>query len=193
MGGFGRSWCDTACVATMPARRLGWRAIRDGREAVLTLSALTTDGAYRNGLSPKVRVLRPTGESSVTVLRQVAPGLYQARVPLATARSAPFRFELIESPGLSKQEVAGIGTRSLFYPYSDEYRMVPANIELLKALSRETGGKFAPRAEEIFADLGDGGTVSTELWQYFAATALLLFLLDIFVRRTPWTLPKQQQ
>ena len=25
------------------------------------------------------------------------------------------------------------------------------------------------------------------LWQYFAAAALLLFLLEIFVRRAPWT------
>ena len=106
---------------------------------------------------------------------------------MAAPRAAPFRFELIESPGVSVQEAARAGTRSLFYPYSDEYRVLPPNLPLLKALSESTGGKLAPKASEIFADLGDGGSVSKALWQYFAAAALALFLVDVFVRRAPWT------
>ena len=42
------------------------------------------------------------------------------------------------------QEAARAGTRSLFYPYSDEYRVLPPNLPLLKALSESTGGKLRP-------------------------------------------------
>jgi hypothetical protein len=76
----------------------------------------------------------------------------------------------------------------MFYPYPDEYRVLPANLELLKVIGETTGGSFAPKTGDIFANLGDGGTVSKALWQYFALAALLLFLLDIVVRRAPWTI-----
>jgi Ca-activated chloride channel family protein len=187
--GYGQMWAQVvrASMRRDAGEQLGWRVSREGREAVIALTARGPDGTYRNALTPKVRVVTPEAQSTVVVLRQVAPGKYRAHLPLAAPRAAPFRFELIQSPGVSAQELARAGTRSLFYPYSDEYRVLPPNLSLLKALSESTGGKLAPEASEIFADLGDGGAVSKALWQYFAAAALLLFLLDIFVRRAPWT------
>jgi hypothetical protein len=47
---------------------------------------------------------------------------------------------------------------------------------------------MAPAADEIFRPRGDGGVSSVPLWPYYAGAALLLFLLDILVRRTPWRL-----
>jgi hypothetical protein len=54
-------------------------------------------------------------------------------------------------------------------------------------LSEQTGGRFAPRADEIFRPRGDGGITTTPLWPYCTGAALLLFLLDILVRRAPWS------
>jgi Ca-activated chloride channel homolog len=187
--GYGQMWAQVvrASVRHDGDGQLGWRVVREGREAIITLKASNPDGTYRN-LAPKVRVITPEAQSTVVVLRQVASGKYRAHVPLAASRNAPFRFELIPSLGVSAQELARVGTRSLFYSYSDEYRVLQPNLPFLKALSESTGGKLAPKASEIFADLGDGGDVSKALWQYFAAAALILFLLDIFVRRAPWLL-----
>jgi hypothetical protein len=74
----------------------------------------------------------------------------------------------------------------LAYPWSEEYRLLPPDNALLRALSERTGGVFSPRADEIFAPRGDGGIVLKSLWPWFAAAALLAFLLDILVRRAPW-------
>jgi hypothetical protein len=186
--GYGQMWAQVvrASMRRDAGEQLGWRVSREGREAVIVLTARGPDGTYRNALAPKVRIAVPAGHSTVVVLRQVAPGTYRAHLPLAAPRAAPFRFELIESPGVSVQEAARAGTRSLFYPYSDEYRVLPPNLPLLKALSESTGGKLAPKASEIFADLGDGGSVSKALW-LFRGGGLGSVLVDVFVRRAPWT------
>ena len=165
-----------------------WQVARQGREAFIELTGIGNDGLFRNGLWPEVRVTTSGGQGSVTALRQVAPGRYQAQVPLASAGSDPWRFELLPGPGLSAADIARIGGRRLFYSYPDEYRLLPANLPLLRTLSEQTGGVFAPRAEEIFTLRGDGGVITTPLWPYCAGAALLLFLLDILVRRAPWRL-----
>lgn len=165
-----------------------WRVAREGREAFIHLTALGNDGSFRNGLWPNVRITTPGGRGSMASLRQVAPGQYLAQVPLAAAGSVPWHFELLPSPGLSAAEIARVGSRRLFYSYPDEYRVLPANLPLLRTLSEQTGGVFAPRAEEIFTPRGDGGVTTTPLWPYCAGAALLLFLLDILVRRASWRL-----
>jgi Ca-activated chloride channel family protein len=167
---------------------LSWRVAREGRNALIQLTALGNGGSFRNGLWPEVRITTPSGRSSVAGLRQVAPGRYRAQVPLAATGSVPWRFELLPGPGISAADVARTGSRSLFYSYSDEYRLLPANLPLLRTLSEQTGGVFAPTAEEIFKPRGDGGVSSVPLWPYCAGAALLLFLLDILVRRVPWRL-----
>jgi uncharacterized membrane protein len=188
--GYARLWAQ---VVRDSARRdtgegVRWGVAREGREALIDLTGFGSDGSFRNGLWPGVRVTTPDGQSSVAELRQVAPGRYRTRVPLTTAGSVPWRFELLPGPGLSAADIARVGNRKLFYSYPDEYRLLPANLTLLRTLSEQTGGIFAPRAEEIFAPRGDSGVTTTPLWPYCVGAALLLFLLDILVRRAPWRL-----
>ncbi|HEV8261682.1 MAG TPA: VWA domain-containing protein, partial [Burkholderiales bacterium] len=188
--GYARLWAQ---VVRDSARRdtgegVRWGVAREGREAFIHLTALGNDGRFRNGLWPEVRITTPSGQGSVAALRQVAPGQYRAQVPRAAAGSVPWRFELLSGPGLSAADIARAGSRRLFYTYPDEYRLLPANLPLLRTLSEQTGGVFAPRAEEIFTPRGDGGVTATPLWPYCAGVALLLFLLDILVRRAPWRL-----
>ena len=186
--GYARLWSQVVrdVIPRSSGESLSWRVARDGREATIELSALAADRTYRNGLNPKVRVTLPDGRTSTLVLRQIAPGRYRASTPVEAGRSAPYRFALLEGGGLSARELAQAGTRSLTYPWPDEYRVLPPNTRLLQALSERTGGGFAPKAEDIFADRGDGGLVAKPLWPWLAAAALLLFLLDVLVRRAPW-------
>jgi Ca-activated chloride channel homolog len=187
--GYARLWGQ---VVRDSARRdtgegVSWSVSREGRDAIIHLTALGKDGSFRNGLWPQVRITTPGGRSSIAVLGEVAPGRYRALVPLANADSVPWRFELLPGSGISAAEVARVGSRRLFYSYSDEYRLLPANLPLLRALSEQTGGAFAPRPEEIFRPRGDGGLSTAPLWRYCAGVALLLFLLDILVRRARWS------
>jgi hypothetical protein len=43
-----------------------------------------------------------------------------------------------------------------------------------------------PEPEEIFGDYGESASVPTSLWPFFAALALVSYLLDIALRRAPW-------
>jgi hypothetical protein len=78
------------------------------------------------------------------------------------------------------------GTRQLYYPFPDEYRSAPPDVDLLAALAAQTGGKVGASVAEIFADRGDRGLTRTALWPWLAAAALLAYLADLFVRRAPW-------
>jgi hypothetical protein len=165
---------------------LSWEVARVEREAVIELSALAADRTFRNGLTPRVEVTSPDGRSSVLPLRQFAPGRYRASMEVEPGRSAPYRFALLAGGGLSAAELAQAGTRSLTWPWPDEFRILPPDTRLLEALSARTGGSFEPKAEDIFADRGDGGQVATPLWPWLVAATLLLFMLDVLVRRAPW-------
>jgi hypothetical protein len=163
-----------------------WQVGRQGREAVIELAALGPGGSARSALSPQIRAIPPTGPDSVVALRQIAPGRYQARVPLRAPAREPWRFELLADGGVSAADIARAGSRALYYTYPDEDRLLPANLPLLRALSEQTGGALAPRLDEIFKPRGDGGMRAIPLWPLLTGLALLVFLLDILVRRAPW-------
>jgi Ca-activated chloride channel homolog len=184
--GYGKLWAQLvrASIRRDTGEELALRVAREGHEAIVTLTALEADGRYRDRLSPKLRVTAPDGGHTVLAMSQLGPGRYQARVPLWPSQAAPYGFELIETAGITAEQLAKASPASLFYGHTDEYRVLPADESLLRAVSVETGGRFMPKAEEIFAVDRDSGQVSRALWQFCAAAALLAFLLDLLVRRT---------
>lgn len=185
--GYGRFWSQLVrdTIPRSAGEGVTWHVQRQGGDASIELSALDANRMYRDGLRPKVRITRPDGETAVLALRQVGPGRYRASAPMSPGTSEPYRFEALEGGGVVKRDLAQLGTRTVSYPWSDEYRVLPPNNALLRALSEQTGGVFAPKADDIFAQGADGGVAPKPLWSWFAAAALLLFLLDILVRRAP--------
>jgi len=184
--GYGRFWAQVV-REVIPRRAeagIDWRVTRNGGKAGVQLTALSTELTYRNGLLPKVRVTEPYGESVTVLLRQIAPGEYRAELPIA-ANSRAYRFELLEGGGISAREASSAGERMLSYAWTDEYRLLPPNNQLLREISEQTGGVFAPKAQDIFADYDDTQLVPRSIWYWFVAAALLLFLADILIRRSP--------
>ncbi|MFN0314713.1 MAG: VWA domain-containing protein, partial [Burkholderiales bacterium] len=186
--GYGKLWSQ---VVRSAARRdtgqeLKWNVTREGNDAVVKLTALKPGGDFRNDLAPKVRISGATEDAQVFALRQAAPGAYTERIALPGPRAQPYVFELLPTPSLSAREIARAGPRSLAYAHSDEYRVLPPDHKLLRALSEQTGGKYAPEMADIFRHYGDGGTRTQALWPWLAAIALALYLAEVFVRRAPW-------
>ena len=179
--GYGKFWSQ---LVRETMRRDGGEELdfvveRIGDEAVITVSALTEEGAYRTDLDPRLQVFGPGGEGISLSFQQVGPGTFRARHALGAPGDEPYRFELSGN---------GIEDRSqvLFYRYGDEFRLYPANLPLLDQISEQTGGGFLPDVEEIFDDYGETASVPTPLWPWLAALALFSFLMDIAVRRSPW-------
>ena len=184
--GYGKFWAQQVrdVMRRDSGEALDFQVAREGGEAVVRLSVLTPDGYFRNGLAPQVKVTRPDASTAIIGLEQTGAGTYQVRMPFNGTMQAE-RFELVDLPGLPKQASLGAGARMLNLDYPDEYRAFPPDIELLSALAQATGGKVAPSIAEVFAQQGDQSRTTKTLWPWFAAAALIFYLLDIAVRRSP--------
>jgi hypothetical protein len=152
---------------------------RIGDEAVITVSALTEEGAYRTDLDPRLRVVGAVGEEASLSFEQVGPGTFQARHALGLPGEEPYQFEL-SGNGIEDR------SQSLHYRYGDEFRLYPANTELLTEIAEQTGGGFLPDVSEVFDDYGETASVPTPLWPWLSALALISFFFDIAIRRAPW-------
>jgi uncharacterized protein YegL len=186
--GYGKFWAQ---LVRETARRhrgveVDFRVDRKGNAAEIELDVVDEAGKYPKGLEPSLRVTGPSSEVRTVPLRQTAPGRYRASVPLSISASAPWRFELSEE-GLPQDSLSLAGrTRTVFYPYPDEYRFYPPDAEKLEAIARETGGVFSPEIDQIFAVDSERASVPTALAPVLVFLALLLYALDVAVRRAPW-------
>jgi len=184
--GYARLWAQVVRgVARPPFEALSWRVQREQREAVVTLTGQDAEG-FRTALAPRVRLRAPDGREEILALRQTGAGEYQARVPLAGARGNPYRFELLASSGVDARSAARLGTRALYYAADDEFRARAPDTALLAALSTQTGGRPGALPEEIFDPRDDGGTRARHLWPWLLGAALVLYLVEIAVRRLTW-------
>ena len=186
--GYGKFWAQLVrdTMRRDTAEQVVFRVVREGNEAQVSLRLMTERGAWRNALSPQVRASRPDGGSADAGAAPARPGLLCGEPAGRDRRQPPFTFEVLPAGGVSAQTARRAGTRQLFYPYPDEYRSLPPDLELLETLAAQTGGKVGASIAEIFAAQGDHGVSRTALWPWLAALGLLLYLCDIAVRRAPW-------
>jgi hypothetical protein len=156
----------------------------DGDDAVVELTLLTEEGLFRDGLSPVVRMQRGTQDERTLPLRQVGPGVYQARTGFGGAEMITANLQT--GGGIDNRTVERAGTRTIFPGFPAEYRSLPPNIGLLQKIAAETGGKLGPSVEEIFDPGEDIGKRATPLWPWLALAALFFYLTDILLRRLPY-------
>lgn len=71
----------------------------------------------------------------------------------------------------------------LTIPYSAEYKIQPDNTKLLKELSTKTNGKELTDPEEAFRKHTSSSSNQQSIVQWLVLTAMLLFFIDITLRR----------
>jgi hypothetical protein len=123
-------------------------------------------------------VVDPAGASTEVPLRQTAAGRYEATFPL-TSHGA---YLIKARPDVSAKKTATLRA-GLSHPYPAEYLTVGVHRTLLERLASGTGGVANLAADKVFAS--DGRTVrfTTELRSPLFLLALLLFVLDVLLRR----------
>ena len=179
--GYGKFWSQLVreTMRRDSGDELNFAVERFGDEAVITVRALTEEGAYRTDLDPRLSLVGTEGEGIPLSFQQVGPGTFQARYTLGAPGEQPYRFEL------SGNGIEG-RSQALYYRYPDEDRHYPANTELLGEIADQTEGEFLPDVAEIFDDYGETASVPTPLWPWLSALALISFVMDIAIRRAPW-------
>ncbi len=190
--GYGKFWAQITRKTMRQNRNLlDLRVYREGDKAVVKLDAMDRQGLYLNGMEPHIDLVGPNGNESRELAPQVGPGAYQLELPLSIDPDSHSLFNI--ETGALHPESEEVGSRAVFYSFPDEYRFRPANTELLGSISERTGGQLDPEIEDIFAYHGGTATRPMPLWPILAGFALILYLLDIGIRRAPWLWDKFQQ
>lgn len=144
----------------------------DGRHVELSVTALRDDGRFADLQDTRATVLDPSGAAREVVLPQVAPGTYA----LSMRVDAPGNYRVLFSQG-NREETAGFAV-----PDSAEAHTVGNNRTLLDQLARDSGGRELRDVSEV-ARRGAGPGPALALWPWLLAAALLLFPLDVYLRR----------
>ncbi|HET9456287.1 MAG TPA: hypothetical protein VFO78_03020, partial [Candidatus Limnocylindrales bacterium] len=152
--------------------------VTEGGATKLRVESVAEDGSPRDFYSTGVALTTPDLESRAIALDQVAPGVYEA--PLGEIDAGAYVIRVSQTrPGSTP-----LGrTLGLVAPTPAEYRLLGANEPFLATLRAATGGRaIATAAEPWTHDLATTDTYQ-DLWPTLLIIALLLWPLDIALRR----------
>jgi hypothetical protein len=190
---FSRFWAQVVKRSTRPPedpnRQIGVSI--QGDQARIRLDAQTgaeaAERRYLNFLPTTATLTDPRGGSQQVPMPQVAPGRYEALVPVADDGTYTLTVNQTNADS-SISTVSG----GFVVPYSPEYRVLGTNDNLLGQLARRTGGRVIGIDDPSQAFVHDLPSMAAprELWPWLLAAAALLFVLDIAVRRVRITAPE---
>jgi hypothetical protein len=151
-------------------------------ELRVEVDALGPDDRFINGLDSELTIDGPLGsperERRVVPLRQQAPGLYSARLPLE--RNGTFTLGAVHR---RDGRVVARSHGQVSHPYPAEYAAGGPDLQLLRRAAQVTGGGALEDVGGIF-DPGDERVLSRRpLWPDLLLWAVLLFVLDLALRR----------
>jgi uncharacterized membrane protein len=149
-----------------------------GGQTTLHVESVESDGSPRDFYSTTAVVVGPDFTSSEVDLVQIAPGVYEA--PLGEIQSGAYGVRVTQArPGSTP-----LGrTVGLVAPTAAEYRLLGVNEPFLNALRTATGGsEVVTPLDPWVHDLRTTAS-SVDLWPLLLVLALLLWPLDIALRR----------
>ncbi|HET9435531.1 MAG TPA: VWA domain-containing protein [Candidatus Limnocylindrales bacterium] len=149
----------------------------DGRTR-LHVESVESDGSPRDFYTTSAVLVGPDLEPVEAELDQVAPGVYETDLGEIESGAYAVRVTQIR-PGS-----AALGrTVGLVAPVAAEYRILGANQPFLATLRAATGGREILSPEEPWRHDLTTTSSFTELWPWLLILALLLWPLDIALRR----------
>ena len=120
----------------------------------------------------------PDLEPTTVNLSQIASGVYEA--PIANLQSGAYA---VASPSSGPARRRSVGRSGLVAPTAAEYRLLGANEALLAAIRAATGGREVATPADAWVHDLQTTSQFTELWPWLLVLALLLWPLDIALRR----------
>ena len=149
-----------------------------GGQTTLHVESVEPDGSPRDFYSTSAVVVGPDLTPADVPLVQVAPGVYEA--PLGEIDSGAYGVRVTQTrPGSTP-----LGrTVGLVAPTAAEYRLLGTNEPLLASLRGATGGSEIETPVDPWIHDLRATSRSTDLWPFLLILALLLWPLDIALRR----------
>ena len=149
-----------------------------GGATALHVESVEADGSPRDFYSTRATVVGPDLEPVDVALVQVAPGVYEA--PLGEVAPGAYALRVTQTrPGSS-----ALGrTIGLVAPTAAEYRLLGSDEPFLAGLRSATGGEVVETALDPWVHDLTATNRYTDLWPLLLLLALLLWPLDIALRR----------
>lgn len=145
----------------------------------LNVEAIDPQGNYRNFLNLQAIIVSPKGEKQRMHLEQTGPGHYEITFP--TKEVGSYLLNLMETEGdrLRSSQALGVSVN-----YSPEFDDPEPNIHLLQRLAAMGGGKVLdPAVDNPFRHDRKKTFQPRDLWEWLLKFAIVLFPLDVAVRR----------
>ncbi len=153
----------------------------DKGEGLISVEALDTQGDYQNFLNLETIVVGPKGERQTVRLSQTGPGHYEARFP--TKEIGAYLLNLMD---MKEGQVRGSQVVGASVNYSPEFSASEPNFNLLQRMAESGRGKMLePSQPEMNPFLHDRLKTyqPRDLWEWLLKAAIILFTLDVAVRR----------
>ena len=150
----------------------------------LTLDSIDSTGQYLNGLTTDLQLIFPDLSINKQNVRQLGPGRYATDFELNQTGSYLFKIrQNIPTDSEDPETFADI-TRGLTVSYKPEYRHLGSNTNFLQELASVSGGLYGSDDQSLF-DVSDQEAVIIRkaLWPTLLIAALLLFIIDVALRR----------
>ena len=149
-----------------------------GGTTALHVESVGADGSPRDFYATSASIVGPDLEPATVNLAQVAPGVYEAQ--LGEIEPGAYAVRVTQTrPGTSP-----LGrTVGLVAPTAAEYRQLGANEPFLASLRAATGGTVVATALDPWRHDLTATDRLTELWPLLLVLALLMWPLDIALRR----------
>jgi hypothetical protein len=147
----------------------------------LSIDAADELGNFRNFLNLQAVVVSPKGERQTVRIEQTGPGHYEARFP--TKEAGSYLVNLLE---IKDGQVRGSQVVGASINYSPEFNAVEPNLHLLRRLAESGGGQLIdPNIPGQNPFLQDRRKTyqPRNLWETLLKLAIILFVLDVGVRR----------
>ena len=156
-----------------------------GSRVRATVDAFTPDERFDDGVDSKLFV-SPAGKASErreVAMKQVAPGRYEADFELTGFGSYVLRAEHARRDAGGNRKPFATSTGRVSNPYPREYSSFEPDIEKLTRAASVGGGALDPKPAAVFDPAGEKITYQKDLWSRFVLAAIVVFLLDLLVRR----------
>jgi len=180
-GGYQRFWSQCIRWVSRSKNDDRFRVTRtiSGEKGTVSIDAITPDGHFLDGIPFEGKVTGPDFETQKVSVRQVSPGRYEAEFP-ANKRGTYTVALNYDSDGSPKTFVTGLSV-----PYSPEYGRLETDHERLRKLSEASGGKYhdEPATAEFFTRDFPVTRNVEDFWRNLLILAVVLFFIDVFVRR----------
>ncbi len=159
---------------------LGLRAEMVAGSVHASVDAITDRDRFDNGLTSELTIKgpQPGGREERVPMRQVAPGRYEADVPLD--RYGAFTLRAVHR---RDGRVVAESRGQVNNPYPREYAALEPDVALLTALARATGGAVDPSPRAVWDPRGESVRHARPLWAWPVGAAVAMLLVDLLLRR----------